>query len=151
MKTILKYSENTILFETLIGELRITVDGVFYTLDFPSRKPTHAELPETIKNSLNIQPKQTLKARDYVLIYETEQEIRDIIINRQIFDTINLDPGGVVVTAKGMNVDFVSRYFTPQSSILEDPVTGSAHCSLIPYWSEELHKEIMVAKQLSER
>ncbi len=108
-------------------------------------------MPEIIKNSLNIQPKKTLKARDYVLIYETEKEIRDIIINRQIFDTINLDPGGVVVTAQGLNVDFVSRYFTPQSSILEDPVTGSAHCSLIPYWSEELHKEVMVAKQLSER
>lgn len=151
LKTILNYSENTILFKTLSGELLVTIEENFYTLNFPSRKPTSAELPKIIKNSLNIQPKKTLKARDYVLIYENEQEIKDIIINRQIFDMINLDPGGVVVTARWVNVDFVSRYFTPQSSILEDPVTGSAHCSLIPYWSNELHKEVMVAKQLSER
>jgi predicted PhzF superfamily epimerase YddE/YHI9 len=72
-------------------------------------------------------------------------------INRQILDQINLDPGGVIITAKGDNCDFVSRFFTPQASILEDPVTGSAHCSLIPYWSEQLGKTEMLALQLSDR
>jgi predicted PhzF superfamily epimerase YddE/YHI9 len=66
-------------------------------------------------------------------------------------DQINLDPGGVIVTAPGEEVDFVSRFFTPQATIFEDPVTGSAHCSLIPYWSERLRKEEMVALQLSAR
>lgn len=92
-----------------------------------------------------------LKARDYVLVYETEQKIRDIKIDQQLFNQINLDPGGVITTAKGDKVDFVSRYFTPQASILEDPVTGSAHCSLIPYWSEHLHKQELLARQVSAR
>lgn len=151
LKSILNYPEDTIVFDTLSGELIVTVDTDLYTLDFPSRKPIPAELPEIIKNSLSIQPKTVLKSRDYVLIYETEQEIKDIVIDRQTFDKINLDPGGVVVTSKGDNCDFVSRFFTSQSSILEDPVTGSAHCSLIPYWSEQLGKKEMHAKQISER
>ena len=68
-----------------------------------------------------------------------------------ILNQINLDPGGIVVTAKGNEVDFVSRFFTPQASIFEDPVTGSAHCSLIPYWSQKLNKKSMSALQLSSR
>ncbi len=151
LKSILNYPENTIVFDTLSGELLVTIDNDIYTLDFPSRKPVPSELPEIIRDSLNIQPKTVLKSRDYVLIYETEQEIKDIVIDRQTFDTLNLDPGGVIVTAKGSQCDFVSRFFTSQSSILEDPVTGSAHCSLIPYWSEQLGKKEMHAKQLSER
>jgi PhzF family phenazine biosynthesis protein len=151
LKSILNYPENTILFDTLSGELIVTIDQDLYTLNFPSRKPVPSELPEIIRDSLNIQPKAVLKSRDYVLVYETEQEIKDIVIDRQTFDKLNLDPGGVIVTAKGTHCDFVSRFFTSQASILEDPVTGSAHCSLIPYWSEQLGKKEMHAKQLSER
>ncbi|MBF7092118.1 PhzF family phenazine biosynthesis protein [Flavobacterium sp. ALJ2] len=151
LKSILNYPENTIVFDTLSGELIVTIDKDVYTLDFPSRKPVPTELPEIIRDSLNIQPKTVLKSRDYVLIYETEQQIKDIVIDRQTFDKLNLDPGGVIVTAKGTHCDFVSRFFTSQASILEDPVTGSAHCSLIPYWSEQLGKKEMHAKQLSER
>ena len=86
-----------------------------------------------------------------MLIYNTEQEVANIKLNRQMFDQINLDPGGVIVTAKGDNCDFVSRFFTPQASILEDPVTGSAHCSLVPYWAAKLNKSKLHALQLSER
>ena len=74
--------------------------------------------------------------------------------DKDILDEINLDPGGVVVTAKardGERLDFVSRYFTPQSSILEDPVTGSAHCSLAPFWAEKLDRVDLKARQISER
>ncbi|UJR34908.1 hypothetical protein I4U23_027686 [Adineta vaga] len=75
--------------------------------------------------------------------------------NEQILNEINLDPGGIIITAQANknneNIDFVSRFFTPQSSILEDPVTGSAHCSLIPYWSEQLQKDSMIALQISKR
>lgn len=108
-------------------------------------------LPKTIENSLNIKPKEVLKARDYVLVYENETEVRNIKIDRQFFDQINLDPGGVIVTAIGDNSDFVSRFFTPQASILEDPVTGSAHCSLIPFWAARLNKKELYALQVSER
>lgn len=151
LKSILKYPNDKIIFETLSGELIVSVKNDLYSLDFPSRMPVLAELPKIIQKSLNLQPKEILKSRDYVLVYDTEEEIRDIKIDRQIFDQINLDPGGVVVTAKGQNCDFVSRYFTPQSTILEDPVTGSSHCSLIPFWSSRLKKEKLNALQISDR
>lgn len=151
LKTILGYRKDNIIFNTLSGDLVVTVEQGQYILDFPSRMPTEAILPETIKHALNIQPKEILKSRDYVLVYENETDIKNIRIDRQIFDKINLDPGGVIVTAKGDNCDFVSRFFTPQASILEDPVTGSAHCSLIPFWASRLHKKNMLAFQLSDR
>jgi PhzF family phenazine biosynthesis protein len=151
LKTLLKYPKNRIVFDTLSGELIVSVEDQLYTMDFPSRKPSETALPELLKKSLNIQPTKVLKSRDYVLVYPTEQDIMNISIDRYLFDRVNLDPGGVIVTAKGTRCDFVSRYFTPQASILEDPVTGSAHCSLIPYWSEQLHKNKMTALQLSER
>ena len=151
LKTILHYPKKKLIFNTLSGELAVSIQNEIYTLDFPSRKPLAVSLPEIIKNALSIQPTQILKARDYMLVYDTETAIRNIRMDKQIFDQINLDTGGVIVTARGNNCDFVSRFFTPQSSIMEDPVTGSAHCSLIPYWSEMLGKKEMTALQLSER
>ena len=85
------------------------------------------------------------------MIYNSEKEIKKIKINTRYFNKINLDPGGVVVNAKGTNSDFVSRYFTPQSTILEDPATGSSHCSLIPFWSKRLNKTHLTSIQLSKR
>jgi PhzF family phenazine biosynthesis protein len=149
--SILNYPKNEIIFETLSGDLMVTFANDLYTLDFPSRKPITSELPEIISKALNIQPLETLKSTDYVLVFENESDIKNIKIDRQIFDKMNLETGGVIITAKGENSDFVSRFFTPQASILEDPVTGSAHCSLIPYWSEKLNKTKLSAIQLSER
>lgn len=151
IRTFLNYSKDNILFTSASGPLKVTFSGARYVLDFPSRKPVSATLPDVISRSLSKQPQAVLKARDYVLVYAREQDIRDIQIDRQILDQINLDPGGVIVTAPGEHCDFVSRFFTPQASILEDPVTGSAHCSLIPYWSEKLGKKELKALQLSER
>ncbi|MCL4170556.1 UNVERIFIED_CONTAM: hypothetical protein GTU68_005575, partial [Idotea baltica] len=74
-----------------------------------------------------------------------------IRIDKSIFDKGNIDPGGVAVTAKGKDSDFVSRFFIPQATIFEDPVTGSAHASLTPYWSAVLKKKEMLAIQLSSR
>ena len=79
------------------------------------------------------------------------EDVKNIQIERNIFDTLNLGTGGVIITAPGDNVDFVSRFFTPRATLLEDPVTGSAHCSLIPYWAKKLNKQEMQAKQLSQR
>jgi predicted PhzF superfamily epimerase YddE/YHI9 len=151
LKTILDYSSEEIRFETASGLLVVTVEDGMYMLDFPSRKPVVAVLPDTISRSLSIQPREVLKARDYVLVYDGEADVRDIKIDRVLFDQINLGPGGVIVTAQGEQSDFVSRFFTPQASILEDPVTGSAHCSLIPYWSGRLNKQELFALQLSDR
>jgi len=147
----LKYKLDKIIFQTLSGELEVLVKKNLYQLNFPSRNPLEATLPDIIKKSISIQPKLVLKSRDYILVYESESDIRNIIIDKEIFDQINLDPGGVCVTSIGDNSDFVSRFFTPQSSILEDPVTGSAHCSLVPYWSDILNKDIFKAFQISQR
>ncbi len=151
LKTFLGYAGNTMVFNTLSGQLVVTAANGMYTLNLPSRKPVPCTLPDTIQRSLGKQPTEVLKARDYVLVYDTEEDIKNIAINRQILDEINIDPGGVIVTAKGNTCDFVSRFFTPQASIFEDPVTGSAHCSLVPYWAEKLQKKEMVALQISER
>lgn len=151
LKKNLNYDGNSIVFKTLSGELAVTVQGEYYTLDFPSRMPLPADLPQIISQSLSIQPKTVLKSRDYFLVYESEEDIKKIKINRAIIDQINLDPGGIIITSKGTKSDFVSRFFTPQSTHFEDPVTGSAHCSLIPYWSKELDKKNLEAFQLSDR
>jgi PhzF family phenazine biosynthesis protein len=151
LSTLLDYNKDTIVFETLSGDLIVNIENGLYKMDFPSRMPLVDSLPTIISKSLNIQPKEILKSRDYVLVYENETEIRNIKINRQVFDQINLEPGGVIVTAIGNNCDFVSRFFSPQASILEDPVTGSAHCSLIPFWANRLDKKVLYAEQVSER
>lgn len=151
LSTIMKYDKEKIFFETLSGELIVEVENGLYKMDLPSRMPIADILPSTISKSLNIQPQEILKSRDYVLVYQNETEIRNIKIDRQLFDQINLNPGGVIVTAIGDNCDFVSRFFTPQASILEDPVTGSAHCSLVPFWSKRLNKKELYAQQVSDR
>jgi len=147
----LNYSSNKIIFNTMSGKLEVTYNDGFYYLDLPSRKPQKTLLPEQIKSALNIQPKEVFKSRDYMLVYENQSDIESLVINRYFFNQINLGYGGVIVTSKGDNVDFVSRFFTPQATILEDPVTGSSHCTLIPYWSSILLKKHLEAIQLSER
>ena len=151
LKEIRKFPGKNIIFETRRGELQVSVEKGNYTLNLPLRTPTPTPLPELLKKSLNIQPHEVLKARDYVLVYGYEQDIKNIQIDRSYFDQLELGTGGVIVTAKGLDCDFVSRFFTPGASVFEDPVTGSAHCSLTPYWSERLNKQEMQARQLSER
>jgi PhzF family phenazine biosynthesis protein len=146
-----KHKSDQIFFESRSGLLKVNNHSAYYTLDFPSRMPVRIELPEIIKIGIDRQPKETLKARDYVLVFNSEEDILNIRLNRQALDQINLDPGGIIITAKGKEVDFVSRFFTTQSTLFEDPVTGSAHCSLIPYWSGQLGKKEMTALQLSDR
>lgn len=147
----LKYSLPTIKFQSKSGDLMVVVEEKLLTLNFPSRKPEPSGIPQIILDAIPAEPVEVLKSRDYVLVFEAEEIIRQMKPNQSLLNQINLDPGGVVVTAQGREVDFVSRFFTPQASIFEDPVTGSAHCSLIPYWSEKLAKESMLALQLSPR
>ena len=151
IKSILKYPLDEIQFSTISGNLKVTFENDFYYLNFPSRKPKKAKLPDEIKSSLNTQPKEIYKARDYLLVYENEQQIKDLKVNRHFFDQINLGCGGVIVTAVGNKADFVSRFFTPQATILEDPVTGSAHCTLTPFWANRLSKKELKAFQISDR
>lgn len=151
LKTVLGDAEEVIRFNSRSGILEVAVSKDTYTLNFPSRKPVEAELPQIIADALNIQPSIVLKSRDYFLVYENEQQILDLVPDREKLNQISTAPGGIIVTARGNDADFVSRFFVPQASIFEDPVTGSAHCSLIPYWSEQLGKKELKALQLSER
>jgi len=146
-----KYKEAEIIFNTTSGVLSVKRDGDMYAMNFPIREAVKALLPQEIHDSLNIKPLEIYKARDYLLVYAKQEEIEMIDIERSVFDEININPGGVIVTAPGIDCDFVSRYFTPQATILEDPVTGSAHCTLAPYWAKKLKKNILVAKQISSR
>lgn len=142
-----------ILFDTQSGLLTVKKVGDYLELDFPSRPAKKADLPKVISDGLNIQPKEIWKARDYLLLYDSEEDIKRIKPNISILNQINIDPGGIIVTAKGKseNVDFVSRLFTPQATVFEDPVTGSAHCTLIPFWAGRLNKTKLRALQISER
>ena len=151
LKSILGYTPNPVVFETMSGQLQVHEKDGKYSMDLPNRNPETAVLPEPIKNALSKQPSEILMARDYVLVYETEEDVLEIEIDRQHFDQINLGHGGVIVTAPGNEVDFVSRFFTPQATFLEDPVTGSAHCSLTPYWANRLNKTVLSARQVSPR
>ena len=143
--------ESNLIFMTLSGKVSVNVEKDYYFLNFPSRMPVKAELPSNLEKSLSKKPQEVFKSRDFVLVYENLEDVKNIQIERNIFDTLNLGTGGVIITAQGDNVDFVSRFFTPRATLLEDPVTGSAHCSLIPYWAKKLNKEEMQAKQLSQR
>lgn len=147
----LNFPLEKIVFHSNSGKLVVTKNGPRIVLDFPSRMPVKAELPALLANGLGKKPLEVWKSRDYIALYESEEIIRNFSPNRAILDQVNIDPGGVIITAKGNEVDFVSRFFTPQASIFEDPVTGSAHCSLIPFWKERTGKEKMTALQVSKR
>ena len=147
----LNYKKDSVKFDSMSGELVVKFNADYMQMDFPHRKPLKSDLPQNILDSLSIKPIEILKSRDYVLVYDNEDQIKNIKIDKELFDKKNIDPGGVVITSVGTKSDFVSRYFVPQCSFFEDPVTGSTHCSLVPYWSEKLNKKKLKSIQLSER
>jgi PhzF family phenazine biosynthesis protein len=147
----LGYAGEVIHFTSMSGPLVVRKQSHRIELDFPARDPAPAQLPAIIAEGIGAEPLEVLKARDYVLLLRDEAEVRALKPNRQLLDRINIDPGGIIVTARGSRTDFVSRFFTPQAAIFEDPVTGSAHCSLVPYWAKKLGKTALVAEQVSHR
>ncbi len=136
-------------FQTKSGLLSVERQGDLLTMDFPSRRPEPCPPPDQLAEILGIPPVQTLRARDLVVVYEEEDQVRRL--QPDLARVAALDTFAVIVTAPGKNSDFVSRFFAPKVGVPEDPVTGSAHCSLIPYWSERLGKKQLHAFQLSER
>jgi len=132
------------------GILSVSRSGEKLTLDFPVDTLDEIEIPELAFAALNIPPIKAYKGKsDYMFIYDTQSEIEKI---RPDFEELKqLGGRGVIITAMGDEVDFVSRFFAPQAGIAEDPVTGSAHTTLTPYWSKKLEKRSLTAKQLSKR
>ncbi|MGX1928206.1 PhzF family phenazine biosynthesis protein [Flagellimonas sp. 2504JD4-2] len=144
--------ENTIKFHSpRSGELIVdkSSDGLL-TLDFPTDETAFIRNIPEIDNAIGLTPIKTIKGKtDYLLIYNSQAEVEAITPNFHLLD--QLDCRGVIVSAPGEKVDFVSRFFAPQCGIPEDPVTGSAHTTLTPYWASVLNKNKMTAKQLSQR
>lgn len=147
---ILKFEEKLINFYShKSGKLSVEKNGDVLTLDFPSRPVSPVEAPKGLIEAIGKAPKEILKARDYFLVYENEQEILDIQPN--FSKLLEIDAHGFIVTAKGDSSDFVSRFFAPEVGVFEDPVTGSSHCNLIPFWAERLGKTELFARQISAR
>jgi PhzF family phenazine biosynthesis protein len=136
-------------FETRSGIVSVARGKDTLILDFPSRAPTQCEDPIELEKVLGKMPSEVRRSRDYLIVFEDEDDIRGIDPD---FERMRKwDCLGVIVTAPGKNVDFVSRFFAPAAGVNEDPVTGSAHSTLIPYWAKRLGKKDLHALQLSAR
>lgn len=132
------------------GPLRtFTKDGL-YTLDFPARMPQPVETPKALLESLGVMTAvEVMRSRDYFVVLPDEEAVRSVEPDFSLMK--GLDTIGVIVTAKGKEADVVSRCFYPGLGIQEDPVTGSAHCNIVPYWSQKLGTTKLECQQLSQR
>lgn len=139
-----------VIFRSKSGELSVVRSGDVYSMNFPSRKPFPCATPEKLADALGIRILETHASRDLLVLAEDEKTIQEMKPDFALLSEIP-DCFGVIVTAAGEDCDFVSRYFAPNAGICEDPVTGSSHCSLIPFWKERLGKDQMIARQLSAR
>ncbi len=132
------------------GQLSVTKNADYYRLDFPADSLESIPLSEQLLNCFDIKAKAAFKGKsDILLVFEDEKDIQHL--KPDFHKIAQIEARGIIVTAPGHEVDFVSRFFGPRVGVNEDPVTGSAHTSLIPYWAEQLNKQEMQAKQLSFR
>jgi PhzF family phenazine biosynthesis protein len=146
----LGYRGDRLYFDTKSGELTVSLAGDKLALDFPSLPPARCTPHERLIEGLGTQPLEVLAATKYLAVYTSEAEVRSLRPNWEAL--ASLDRYGIIVTAPGSgDVDFVSRFFAPAAGINEDPVTGSAHSTLTPYWAKRLGKTSLHALQVSQR
>lgn len=139
-----------LVFQSKSGPLGVVARGDRLVLDFPSRPPEPAEgLVEALGEALGALPSTALSSRDLMAVYEREEDVKSLAPNME--KVAAFDCTGVIATAQGNACEFVSRFFAPAFGIPEDPVTGSAHSTLIPYWAERLGKAALRARQISPR
>ncbi len=136
-------------FHTKSGTLGVDRRGDLYALDFPARPPIRHSVDPSLVPALGARPQLVLGGWVYLCVYETPEQVRALTPRMEQLAAV--DRFAVIATAPGSDCDFVSRFFAPSQGIPEDPVTGSAHCTLIPYWSKRLGKNRMFARQLSQR
>lgn len=140
-------------FATRSGTLTVTQDGESgrLAMDFPSRPPQPAEACAGLVAAIGAAPQQVLAARDYLLVYEDAAQVR--ALKPDMYGLMDIDKFAVIVTAPGdrPGIDCVSRFFAPAKGVPEDPVTGSAHCTIVPYWAARLGKTDITASQVSSR
>ena len=145
----LGFAGDVIRFETKSGTLLVERQGDILTLDFPSRPGEQRAAPEALVKGLGKAPQEVYLARDYLAVFPSQADILAIQPDQE--QLVQLECLGIIVTAPGEGVDFVSRFFAPRAGVPEDPVTGSSHCTLIPYWAKRLGKTKLTARQLSGR
>jgi PhzF family phenazine biosynthesis protein len=142
-------SAASVAFDTRSGELIVRRQDDRLSMDFPSRPPEPCTASGKLAEALGRQPAEVLASRDYLAVFETEAEVRAMRPNMDLLAQV--EQFAVIITAPGKEVDFVSRFFAPREGIPEDPVTGSAHCTLVPYWTKRLGKKKHHAWQVSAR
>lgn len=150
LKILQPEKEEVVFRSRKMGNLTVRTRGDILELDFPSDPPRRCDLPELIADSMGKEPQESYMGRsDYLLLYESENDI--ISLQPDLRRLSKAVSRGVIVTAPGSDVDFVSRFFAPQVGIDEDPVTGSAHTTLTPFWANRLGVFSLKARQLSPR
>ena len=145
----LGYQEHSVRFETRSGVLEVERRDGGYSMNFPAAPPVDCAVSAALAEGLGALPQSALKAFDHIAVYATEDEVRMLTPN--FARLADLDLRGVAATAPGAVCDFVSRFFAPKLGVNEDPVTGSAHCELAPYWARRLGKTSLRAVQVSQR
>lgn len=142
-------SGDEVAFQSKGGRLTVRRDGDLLTMDFPSRPPRRIGDDEAVARALGAAPRELHASRDLLAVFDRQADVEAL---RPDFRAIaELDTFAVIVTAPGDGCDFVSRFFAPGRGVPEDPVTGSAHCTLVPYWSRRLGKTALRARQVSRR
>lgn len=145
-----RFGGPAIEFGSRSGLLRVFKDGDLLTLDFPADRPIKSAAPDGLTEALGLSPVEVYRGKsDYMLVYSTAGQIENM--KPDMLRIASIQARGIIVTAPGDDVDFVSRFFAPQSGIPEDPVTGSAHTTLTPYWAGRLERMELHARQLSKR
>jgi PhzF family phenazine biosynthesis protein len=139
----------SVRFNTRSGELRVERKGDLLSMDFPARPPQACEPDTALAAALGKAPQELWASRDYMAVYESEEEVRALAPDMKALAAVG--HFAAIVTAPGREADFVSRFFAPAGGVDEDPVTGSAHCTLVPYWSKRLGKTELRALQVSSR
>jgi PhzF family phenazine biosynthesis protein len=142
-------SHHRVKFTTRSGELSVARQGDLLRLDFPAMPPKPIAITDALVSALGARPREALAASYLLAIFDSEQDIKSLRPDLQRIAA--LEVFAVIVSAPGDEVDFVSRFFAPRAGVPEDPVTGSAHCTLAPYWSAKLGKPRLLARQVSAR
>lgn len=138
-----------ITFNSKSGKLTVIREGELINMNFPANRPHKVEPPRELLNIFHKEPLEVLFNQSFLVVFEDEETVRNMNPDSKLIE--KLDSDGVIISARGNEVDFVSRYFAPQFGIVEDPATGYAHTLLTPYWSEKLKKEKLHAYQVSQR
>jgi PhzF family phenazine biosynthesis protein len=147
---VLDSSKESVTFQAKSGTFPVVKQGPLLSLDFPIYEAVRcATKPAALVRALGREPAEILKGPNYLAVYETEAEIRVLAPDMELLKTV--EGIGVIVTAKGEEADFVSRYFAPKLGIPEDAATGSSHCMLAPYWAKRSGRRNLHALQLSQR